>query len=1040
MIELLAADEELRQREFPICARRIYCAHAADAPLPRRVADAMHESIERACVDARNYDNELERIAETRVLVARLLGCDTEEISFTGPTASGLNTIANGLEWRRGDEVVCYLDDYPANVYPWLALERLGVKPVVLETERIGEITPEIVERAITKRTRLVALASANYISGYRTDIDAIGALCAARGVLFSVDAIQTMGVFPVPLGNVDFASSGAQKWMLGPSGAGILFVKESKRDLLRPATIGGWNVVSPNFIAQREVEFESGGRKFEPGAYTHNVIAGLRAATELLLEAGPDKISRQIDSLNQSLRSQIAPAGFEFLSPAEEKHRCGILTLRHPQVPPERLWQTLTDERIVTSLRYDRADRGWLRVSPHFYNTAAEIENIAGLLNQEAVANNASAPSTIQPRKKFAFSIDPLRKKIQLSSARMLMLGLSFVSLLACAFGAVSHYRKSSVGNLAQPIGWLLSMLFLLLAFSRQPRELAASIKSAIKPKTAFFAFWVLVFVVSHLWHFRTAPWNGDGLFDESGWDLYFLKDYVMSRPYQAAWFHLSIARETLFHYYLWPFLWLFGFNILSYEVALLTIWCATFLFTLLLVDLFFRSNVVTSAAAVIFTFLPFAFIYTFVGYRYPLATALCVASLYFLHRGFRGASAVSLCMGGVLAGLCLASSISGKQYLLVLFAFALAYAVLHWRSVKEKATWTSVSLIFYGCLAAATPILCFIVFNREDYTRYEASFVHNFLQAVRGHPDPTDLTGYVSQLWNCFFGMGRYRFLLPDVLPVPVAYCFFLVPGFVIAMLRKRYEIVLLAVVPVLGAFIAYCYENRLLLAIPFWVILMAFSFDWLIRLRIWPPFKWGLWAASAMLVIAGVVPFLRYIDGKTKNPTSIRYFMQEEVAAARFFRRLVAGAQLVSPPRRERDELNRIKGLPQPSFQTFVCQADAYSSIHLFLHDYDKVLSFCDDLPMNIMDEPSIWRSNKKAVLSYVPNGKDMKLVWEKNPKTTRITKAFEQFRDLGSEETIGYTFAGREKRFYVLNVPSGNVAELQERVRALPGSVP
>jgi len=192
--------------------------------------------------------------------------------------------------------------------------------------------------------------------------------------------------------------------------------------------------------------------------------------------------------------------------------------------------------------------------------------------------------------------------------------------------------------------------------------------------------------------------------------------------------------------------------------------------------------------------------------------------------------------------------------------------------------------------------------------------------------------------------------------------------------------------------------------------------------------------------MLVIAGVVPFLRYIDGKTKNPTPIRYFMQEEVAAARFFRRLVAGAQLVSPPRRERDELNRIKGLPQPSFQTFVCQADAYSSIHLFLHDYDKVLSFCDDLPMNIMDEPSIWRSNKKAVLSYVPNGKDMKLVWEKNPKTTRITKAFEQFRDLGSEETIGYTFAGREKRFYVLNVPSGNVAELQERVRALPGSVP
>ena len=384
MIAQLAADENLRQREFPICARKIYCAHAADSPLPRRVAEGMRESIERATVDARNYDGELERIEETRTLVARLLGCDRDEIAFTGPTASGLNTVANGLDWKPGDEVVCYLDDYPANVYPWLALERHGVKPVLLETARIGEITPEVVERALTKRTKLVALASANYISGYRIDLEAIGALCAERGVLFSVDAIQTMGVFPVPLQNVDFASAGAQKWMLGPSGAGILFVKKSRHDLLRPATIGGWNVVSPNFISQREVKFETGGRKFEPGAYTHTVLAGLRAAVELLLEAGPTEISNQIRSLTQSLRDQITPDGFEFLSPIEEKNRCGILTFRHPQIAGERFADALTKNDIVVSLRYDRANRGWLRVSPHFYNTAAEMAKIAELLREE--------------------------------------------------------------------------------------------------------------------------------------------------------------------------------------------------------------------------------------------------------------------------------------------------------------------------------------------------------------------------------------------------------------------------------------------------------------------------------------------------------------------------------------------------------------------------------------------------------------------------------------------------------------------------------
>jgi cysteine desulfurase / selenocysteine lyase len=385
VIAQLASDETLRQREFPICARKIYCAHAADAPLPRRVADAMHESIERATIDARNYDNELLWIEETRTAVARLLGAQPEEISFTGPTASGLNAIANGLDWANGDEVVCYLDDYPANVYPWLVLERRGVRPVLLETERIGEITPEIVARALTDRTKLVALASASYCSGYRIDLEAIGALCAERGVLFSVDAIQTLGAAPVALANVDFLSAGAQKWMLGPSGAGILFVKKSRRELLRPAVIGGWNVVSPNFIAQREVDFEEGGRKFEPGAYTHSVLAGLRAATGLLLEAGPAEIWQQIHALTQLLRDRLQPAGFEFLSPTEEKHQSGILTFRHPRVASSRLAEALAENEVVVSLRFDRADRAWLRVSPHFYNTAAEMERIAEVLAVEA-------------------------------------------------------------------------------------------------------------------------------------------------------------------------------------------------------------------------------------------------------------------------------------------------------------------------------------------------------------------------------------------------------------------------------------------------------------------------------------------------------------------------------------------------------------------------------------------------------------------------------------------------------------------------------
>ena len=215
-------------------------------------------------------------------------------------------------------------------------------------------------------------------------------------------------------------------------------------------------------------------------------------------------------------------------------------------------------------------------------------------------------------------------------------MLGLSFLSTVICASAAAAHYWKSSWGDVWQPIGWLLSMLFLLLAVLPNPRELTAGVKTLITPKAAFFLFWILFFVVSHLWNFRTAPWNGNALFDESGWDLWYLKSYVIGHPYQPAWFHI-ISRETLFHYYVWGFLKLFGFNICPMKQRSLFIWLTIFVFTLLLVDLFFESYIVTSVTALIFNFLPFAFIYTFAGYRYPMATALAVVSLYFLHLGFQ-------------------------------------------------------------------------------------------------------------------------------------------------------------------------------------------------------------------------------------------------------------------------------------------------------------------------------------------------------------------------------------------------------------------
>lgn len=621
----------------------------------------------------------------------------------------------------------------------------------------------------------------------------------------------------------------------------------------------------------------------------------------------------------------------------------------------------------------------------------------------------------------------------LSLSRPRRWLLGLSVVSLLICAIGGALHYAKWAWGNPWQVVGWLFSMLFLLLALAPRPKEIVRRLGAVEGWKTAFFALWILFFTISHLWNFRTAPWNGDALFDESGWDLFFLKDYVIGHPYQAAWFHPPLSRETLFHYYVWAFLRAFGFNILSYEAALFFIWLATFVFTLLLIDLLFDSKIVTSLAGLIFNFLPFAYVYTFAGYRYPMGTAFCIASLYFVHLGFKKASSFALALGGILAGLCVASSITGKQYIFVLLLFGIAYGVIHWRGITSNLIWAAL-VILYGCIAAGMPILCYIAFTWEHYTLYEKGLVSESLKAGLGYR--------ARQLWECFFKIPGARFFIPDALPIPIPYYGFLLPGLFLALWRKRFEIVLLAIVPVIGAFLATAWDNRLLLPMPFWIILMAFTFAALLRVKLPPPIKSVLWIIALVAAGAGLVPSVRFINNHGKDRFSIVLFAQEEVAVSRFLKEVVAGKQPKNPPRRERDEFNRIPGLPEPPYDTLICQERAYSILHLFLHDYDhaKVLSFCGDLPFYPQTEQQVWTANKSAILRHSSKGKDLKLIWERNPKVERIIKLFEPLRDIGREESLTEFFAGRGRLFYVLTFEGKNIIQLQERVFAMPDTLP
>ena len=626
---------------------------------------------------------------------------------------------------------------------------------------------------------------------------------------------------------------------------------------------------------------------------------------------------------------------------------------------------------------------------------------------------------------------------KSQGSTPRILLLGLSFISTVICAGTASAHYLKAPWADVWQPIAWLFSMVFLLLAVLPTPSESLAGIKTLIRPKAAFFLFWILFFVVSHLWNFRTSPWNGNALFDESGWDLWYLKRYVIGHPYQPAWFHPPITRETLFHYYVWGFLKLFGFNILAYQAALFVIWLSIFLFTLLLVHFFFESYIVTSVTALILNFLPFAFVYTFAGYRYPVATALALISLYFLHLGFKNSSRCYLSLGGIAAGLCLASSISGKQYLLALAIAAPLHAVFYRKSLTHKETWTSLAIVIYSFVAAATPISLYIIFNRAQYTLYESNFLHDFLHAAKTGPFPSGIRPYIEQCRSCFFSVPAGRFFIPDTLPIPLPYYWLLVPGLALAVWQKRFVVPLVATIPVVGAFVAKCIENRLLMPLPFWVVLMSFTIAGILSLRIRPGFRVALALLAALILLRGFIPSIQYIYAKTTNPFSIHHYAQEEVAVSRFLKHVVAGQEHPDPPHFEHDEFNRIKNIPDAPYDTLICQGDAYSIIHLFLHDYDdaKILSFSSGLPFFwVMTEQDIWSANKRAILTYTPDHKDLKLIWERDPKTERIISVFQSLRDLGNEDVLAFPINRKMRRFYVLNIPNKNIREFKNRVAA------
>ena len=377
----ILANEELRRREFPVAREKVFLAHAGVCPLPRRVAEAISECARQAMLG----DQEafmLHRLNDARKLASQLLNCQSDEVALVGPTSLALSFVAAGLNFRKGDNILIYYDDYPSNVYPWMALAARGIEVRLLNTRGLGAIRPVDVMGQVDENTRLVALASCHFISGFRLEHQGIGKFLRERGILFCLDAIQTLGAFPTTVEDVDFLAADAHKWLLGPCGAGILYVRRELQEKLNPPIYGWHNVRSPNFVAQEQIVFRSGAVKYEAGTQNLVGLVGLIAAMELALEIGVENISAELLRKRAWLVPALQAKGFTILN-AETKteNASGIISFYQSGKDLAALNQKLADAGIIASLRTNRTGQNFIRLSPHFYNTDAELQRVLKLL-----------------------------------------------------------------------------------------------------------------------------------------------------------------------------------------------------------------------------------------------------------------------------------------------------------------------------------------------------------------------------------------------------------------------------------------------------------------------------------------------------------------------------------------------------------------------------------------------------------------------------------------------------------------------------------
>ncbi len=363
--------EEVRD-QFPyLKLGKIYLNHASLSPVPQPVIDRANLFLKRRSEthidDMSQYISDTE---EAKQKLALLLNGEADRFAFFDNTSTGLNILAQGIDWKPGDRVLLNDVEFPSNVYPFLNLKHLGVEIDFVHSKK-GAVNSNDIIAAVRPETRLISISAVQFLSGYRANLKRIGEFCRERGIIFSVDAIQALGALPVDVNEckIDFLSSGTQKWLLGLMGLSFIYITEELQHEITPRFVGWASMENQTSLLDYNFTFKKSADALQNGTINMIGVNALIGALDLLHAVGTSRIESRIIEHTLFMNERLQETGLKPLSAKYKlKNLSGIVSFASPRA--KLIHQKLTEAKISSSLR-----EGFIRLSHHFYNTTDELE-----------------------------------------------------------------------------------------------------------------------------------------------------------------------------------------------------------------------------------------------------------------------------------------------------------------------------------------------------------------------------------------------------------------------------------------------------------------------------------------------------------------------------------------------------------------------------------------------------------------------------------------------------------------------------------------